>query len=101
MITKEELIAKINAVAPLLVTFIGCINAFLTIKGLPCIQVGDEAITLCISSIATVVGEVWGWWRNNNFTKKAQVAQPVLNLLKEDKITTQQVEAFVDENTAE
>lgn len=101
IMTKNELVAKINAIAPLLVTLIGCINAFLTLRGLPCIQIGDEAITLCISGIATVIGEFWSWWRNNNWTTKAQVTQPVLNGLKQGSLTTEQVEQFVEENTTE
>lgn len=81
--TKDELIAKINALAPLLITLIGCINAFLTLKGLPSIQIGDETITLVISGIAGVIGEVWSWWRNNNWTPESQDSQKVLNALKQ------------------
>lgn len=95
--TKEELIAKINALAPLIVTLLGCINAFLTLRGLPCIEIGDESITLTISSLAGIVGEVWSWWRNNNWTEPAREAQKVLNGLKDGKV----ISVSVDSDTKE
>lgn len=93
--SKDELVAKINALAPLLITLIGCINAFLTLKNLPSIQIGDQTITVIVSGIATVAGECWSWWRNNNWTPEAQEAQQVLNGLKDGTITSVK---FVEEN---
>ena len=29
--------------------------------------------------ILTVIGSVWSWWKNNSFTKNAQVADDVKN----------------------
>jgi SPP1 family holin len=29
--------------------------------------------------ILTVIGSVWSWWKNNSFTKDAQVADDVLH----------------------
>ncbi len=93
---KQEIIAKINAIAPLLVTLVGCINAFLTLRGLPNLEIGDETITLVVSGIATIIGEIWGWWRNNNWTQDAQITQPVLNGLKAGTITQQEVNNLVN-----
>lgn len=94
---KDEVVAKIQALAPLLITIVALVNSFLTLKGLPAIEIGNEIITTLVNSFATIVGTVWCWWSNNNFTRKAQTAQPVLNLLKEDKITTEQVNNFVQD----
>lgn len=93
--SKEELVAKINAVAPLIITLLAGINAFLTLKGLPNLEIGDETITLIISGIATVVGECWSWWRNNNWTPEAQTTQFVLNELKAGTLTTDEVDDLV------
>lgn len=93
----EELKAKIVAVAPLLITILALVNSFLTLKGLPSIQIGNEVITNIINNIADIVGIVWCWWKNNNFTKDAQIAQPVLNGLKAGTISEQQVDNLVKE----
>lgn len=93
----EELKAKIMAVAPLLITILALVNSFLTLKGLPAIEIGNELITTVINNIADIVGIVWCWWKNNNFTKPAQITQPVLNGLKAGTISEQQVENLVKE----
>lgn len=93
--TGEELKAKIVAVAPLLITILAMVNSVLTIMGKPSLEIGSEQITSVVSGIATIAGTIWCWWKNNNWTKDAQTTQPVLNLLKEDKITTEQVDNFV------
>lgn len=96
MITKEELMAKINALIPLIITCFGLINGVLTLKGLPALEIGDEVITTVINGIATIIGTCWGWWRNNNWTKDAQITQPVLNGLKAGSITPEEVNDLVD-----
>ena len=97
--TGEEVKAKIIAVAPLIITVLAMVNSVLTLMGQPSLEIGNEQITTTISGIAEIVGILWCWWKNNNWTKKAQVAQPVLNLLKEDKITAGQVDNFVKDAT--
>ena len=96
---KNELVAKIKAIAPLIITLLALINSFLTLKGLPSLEIGDQAITNTINTIADIVGIIWCWWKNNNFTVKAQVTQPVLNLLKKNRLTTGQVRQFIDVNS--
>lgn len=91
----EELKAKIVAVAPLLITILALINSFLTLKGLPSIQIGNEVITTIINNTADIACIIWCWWKNNNFTKDAQITQPVLNGLKAGTITEKQVENLV------
>lgn len=93
--SKDEVIAKINALTPLIITCFGLINSILTLRGLPAIEIGNEVITEVVNGLATIIGTCWGWWRNNNWTVEAQVTQPVLNELKAGTITTQQVESLV------
>lgn len=94
--TKEELMAKINALIPLIITFLGLINGILTLRGLPSLEIGNEVITAVINGLATIIGTCWGWWRNNNWTKDAQTVQPVLNELKAGEITTQDVDNLLN-----
>lgn len=95
--TKDEIMAKITAVTPLIIAAFGIINGALKLKGLPAIEIGDDTITDLINSIATIVGTGWSWWKNNNWTKDAQTSQAVLNGLKDGFITTQEVNNFVDD----
>lgn len=99
--TGEQLKEKILAFAPLLISAVTLLNTFLSLKGLPCLTIADTDITTTVSAIASIVAVVWTWWTNNNVTPDAQVSQKVLDELKNGSITTEQVEQFVEDNTAE
>lgn len=93
--TGEQVKEQIMAFAPLIISIITLINTFLSLKGLPCLEIGNQAITDTVSSIATIVSVTWAWWRNNNVTRKAQVSQEVLTDLKSDVITEGEVKDFL------
>ena len=95
--SSEQLKAKIIALAPLLITAVALINSVLTLKGLPAIEIGNEVITSVINGLADIICVIWCWWKNNNFTRDAQIAQPVLNGLKDGTITEGQVEDLINE----
>lgn len=73
----------VSAIVPLLVFALAALNNFLSTKGLPCIQIGDDALTQAVSSIVEYLSAVWAWWRNNNVSLKAQQAQVYLDKLRD------------------
>ncbi len=51
-----------------------------------CVILGKRSETIDVDQwqeyatyILTVIGSVWSWWKNNSFTKNAQVADDVKN----------------------
>ena len=58
------------------------INQLLIACGKSPIEIGEEDITILVSTIATVASAIWSWWKNNSFTKEAQVADELLKQMK-------------------
>jgi SPP1 family holin len=61
------------------------INQLLIACGKSPIDIGEEEITLLVSTIATIASAVWAWWKNNSFTKEAQVADELIKEMKGGK----------------
>lgn len=72
----------INAIIPIAIFTLAAINSYLSNKGLPCLEIGDDTLTQWVSNIVEYVAAVWCWWKNNNVTPQAQQAQDYLNELK-------------------
>lgn len=70
-ITKETIVRGI-------LYLIALINNILTVKGLPSIKIGSEEITLLVSTAIML----WGFWKNNSFTKDAIKADIYLKDLR-------------------
>lgn len=96
---SDQLKQQIQAFAPLIISALTLTNTFLSMKGLPCIEIDNANITQAVSAIATIVSVVWAWWQNNNVTGKSQVSQKVLSALKSGTVTDNEVEEFLDDKT--
>lgn len=64
---------------------IGIFNMWLVSKGYNPIPFSEEEVGQAIVAVATVITAVWAWWKNNNITKQAQIAQDHLDRMKEYK----------------
>lgn len=95
--SKEVLIGRIQAFAPIVIALLGIINMILQSQNLPSLEIGDAQITTFINSLAAIVGSIYGWWFNNNVTQNAKMSQEVLNGLKDGSVTSQQVESILPE----
>lgn len=73
-ITKERVISAVRAVL-MLITTLGTMFGFAFDADFV------YQITLCVLMIVSLV---WGYWKNNNWTVNAVVAQQVKNSLKND-----------------
>ena len=68
-----------------IVLALALINQLLLACGKTTINIGEEDISLLVSTVATVASAVWAWWKNNSFTKEAQVADDLLKQMKGGK----------------
>ena len=95
--TGEQLKEQIEAFAPLLISILTLTNTFLSMKGMPCIQIDNATITQAVSAAATIVSVVWAWWRNNNVTEKAKISQEVLYGMKTGIVSDDEVLNFLND----
>ena len=74
--TKQSIVAFIR-LACMFVTSIA------TMAG---IALDASVLYICVSSAATMIAFIWGWWKNNNVTTAATEAQEFLDMLKANSI---------------
>lgn len=84
---KEQITSLIRGLAILLVSVAGMFG--LTIE--------QETAQLIIIGVAMVVIIAYGLWKNHNLTGAAALAQRVLDLLKQNILTVEQVEQLIAE----
>ena len=84
---KEQITSLIRGIAILLVSVAGMFG--LTIE--------QETAQLIIIGVAMVVIIAYGLWKNHNLTGAAALAQRILDLLKQNILTVEQVEQLIEE----
>ena len=71
------------------------VNYMLNIMGKPVININENEIAAWVTAIVGVVGIIYSWYKNQSITKPAQVADDVMQILKDGKITLAELEDFV------
>ena len=93
---------KTKAIIRLLVMVVLAVNAALTVAGKNPIPFDETTFAEVAAQVAAGLSAVWAWWKNNNMTEAAQLAQTQLKAIKEDgldDITGWEDEDFEDEDT--
>lgn len=84
---KEQITSIIRAIAILLVSVAGMFG----------LHIEEGTAQLIVIGVAMVAIIAYGLWKNHNITAAAALAQRVLDLLKENILTFEQVEQLIDE----
>lgn len=71
------------------------VNYVLNIMGKPVININENEIAAWVTAIVGVAGIIYSWYKNQSITKPAQVADDVMQILKDGKITLAELEYFV------
>lgn len=71
------------------------VNYVLNIMGKPVININENEIAALVTAIVGVAGIIYSWYKNQSITKPAQVADDVMQILKDGKITLAELEDFV------
>ena len=71
------------------------VNYVLNIMGKPVININENEIAAWVTAIVGVAGIIYSWYKNQSITKPAQVADDVMQILKDGKITLAELEEFV------
>lgn len=71
------------------------VNYVLNIMGESVININENEITAWVTAIVGVVGIVYSWYKNQSITHPAQVADDVMKILKDGRITISELEDFI------
>ena len=71
------------------------VNYVLNIMGKPVININENEIGAWVTAIVGVVGIVYSWYHNQSISHPAQVADDVMNILKDGRITVAELEDFI------
>lgn len=73
---------KTETIVRTIILIVALINQGLTVAGKSLLPITDEQITEVITLVITIGASLWGWWKNNSFTRNAIEADKVLDQLK-------------------
>lgn len=71
------------------------VNYVLNIMGKPVININENEIAAWVAAIVGVVGIVYSWYKNQSITHPAQVADDIMKILKDGRITISELEDFI------
>ena len=71
------------------------VNMILTQVGNPIVQFDADSVAQFVSCVVQIAVLVYGFWKNNSFTKNAQFADKILNIVKKGISTREEVEELV------
>ena len=71
------------------------VNYTLTAMGRPIINLGEEEITYAVNMILNIVFIGFAAWKNNSVTEKATLADEILYMLRDGKISKEELEQFI------
>lgn len=71
------------------------VNYVLNIMGKPVININENEIAAWVTAIVGVAGIVYSWYKNQSITHPAQVADDVMKILKDGRITISELEDFI------
>lgn len=71
------------------------VNYVLNIMGKPVININENEIAAWVTAIVGVIGIVYSWYKNQSITHPAQVADDVMKILKDGRITISELDDFI------
>lgn len=71
------------------------VNYILAMLGKPLVGIDEGQIETVVAALIGVAGIIYSWYKNQSITKPAQVADDVMQILKDGKITLAELEDFV------
>ncbi len=92
---------KTKAVIRLLVMVVLAVNAALTVAGKNPIPFDETTFTEVATQVAAGLSALWAWWKNNNMTDAACVAQGLLDITKGKTMSNLEEEDLVYDDEKE
>ena len=80
---NTEYKVEAGTIIRLIVLAIAFANQILTMTGHPVLPIDSDETANAVATIITAIVALWGYWKNNSFTKNAIKADEVLKELRE------------------
>lgn len=80
--------------------FIALVNQIFAITGFQQIPFDDQAVYQWLSMGLMAVTFLINWWKNNSFTKEAQLGDKVKKAAQKDKVVVNKIEKMLKESEA-
>lgn len=90
---------KISTYVSFVVIVLTIVNYILTAMGKPVVNISEGTLTAWVTVVIGILGIAYGWWKNQSVTKPAQVVDDVLAILKDGKITIDELNEFIAEHS--
>ena len=71
------------------------VNYVLNIMGKPVININENEIAAWVTAIVGFVCIIYSWYKNQSITHPAQVADDIMKILKDGRITISELEDFI------
>ena len=88
---------KPHTYVSIVMVIIAIVNYVLTAMGEPIIDLGEETITYAVNTVLNLVFIGFSMWKNNSVTENALIADDVLYMLRDGKISKEELEKFITE----
>lgn len=76
-------------------------NHILVAMGKPVLVIGEETITYAVNTVIDILLIGYTAWKNNSVTKYAVLADSVLFMLRDGKISKEELEQFIEEHKSD
>lgn len=84
----------------LVLVTVALINYGLTAFGKPLINLGEAEVTYAVNTLLSLLAIGYGVWENNSVTANAIICDSILYMLRDGKITRQELEGFIEKYEA-
>lgn len=86
---------KLHTWVSIIMVIIAIINYVLTAMGKPIINLGEDTITYGVNTVLNLIFIGFPMWKNNSVTENAIIVDDVLYMLRDGKISKEELEQFI------
>lgn len=87
---------KPHTYVSIIMMVVSFINYGLMATGNPLINLGEQDITFAVNMVLGIVFIVYAAWKNQSVTTNAKMADEILYMLRDGKISKEELETFVE-----
>lgn len=84
-----------------IMVIISVVNYVLTAMGKPIINFGEDVITYGVNTVLNLIFIAYPMWKNNSVTENAIIVDDVLYMLRDGKISKEELEQFITEHKSD
>lgn len=92
---------KPHTYVSIVMVVIAVINYALTAMGKPIISLGEDVVTYAVNNILNLLFIGYAAWKNNSLSDNAILADDVLYMLRDGKISKEELEQFISDHKSD